>query len=254
MRLKVYEISAIIRTFKEVFGDGKIYLFGSRVDDTKKGGDIDLYLCPSEQATKLYEKKIKFLVELEKLLGEQKIDVIIQTNKDRYIEEVAMSTGVELREDELMLQKYFHECDRHVQRINEAYETIKTFVPITAFEYTKLDKHQVQALDQYLFRFAKLQDTLGDKIFKRIVSKYDQNADSLPFIDILNKLEKTGYLFSAKEWINLRKIRNNIAHQYDDEPEEMSQAINEIVANKDVIIKIYDQVKRRYSELFDTSK
>jgi len=31
-----------------VFEEGNIYLFGSRADDTKKGGDIDLYLCPAK--------------------------------------------------------------------------------------------------------------------------------------------------------------------------------------------------------------
>jgi len=35
--------------FVEIFGDGKIYLFGSRTDDSKKGGDIDLYLCLTEE-------------------------------------------------------------------------------------------------------------------------------------------------------------------------------------------------------------
>lgn len=251
MRLNTNEVKAITRTFKEVFGDGRVYLFGSRVDDSKKGGDIDLYLCPNEKFANLQKKKIEFLLKLEELLGEQKIDVVFEMDKARLIEEIAIQKGVELREEKLVLQKYFSECDRHIQRINEAYDSIKNFMPITALEYTMLDKAQVQALDQYLFRFAKLQDTLGDKIFKHIVSKYEENTNSLPFIDILNKLEKTEYIFSAKEWMNLRKIRNNIAHQYDDEPEEMSQAINEIVSNKDVLLKIYDKVKQKYREVLD---
>ncbi|WP_310441610.1 hypothetical protein [Sulfurimonas sp.] len=37
------------KEFVEIFGDGKIYLFGSRTDDSKKGGDIDLYLCLTEE-------------------------------------------------------------------------------------------------------------------------------------------------------------------------------------------------------------
>ncbi len=250
MRLSTKEVKAILKTFREVFDDGKVYLFGSRVDDSKKGGDIDLYLCPSKKYDNLQKKKIEFLVKLEKLLGEQKIDVVFELDKKRLIEELAIDKGVELKEDRLILEKYFHECDKHAQRINEAFETIKTFTPITALEYTQLDKNQVQALDQYMFRFAKLQDTLGDKVFKFIVANYKQEVSSLPFIDILNKLEKTEYIFSAKEWMNLRKVRNNIAHQYDDEPEEMSQAINEIVSNKDVLLKIYDKVKQKYNEVF----
>ncbi|WP_297483921.1 hypothetical protein [Sulfurimonas sp.] len=37
MRLTQYEIASIKKIFEEVFGDGEIYLFGSRVDDSKKG-------------------------------------------------------------------------------------------------------------------------------------------------------------------------------------------------------------------------
>ena len=63
---------------------------------------------------------------------------------------------------------------------------------------------------------------------------------------MLNKLEKLGYIHSTKEWINLRKIRNEISHHYDDEPEEMSQAINMIVVQKGNIIKIYETIKNKY--------
>jgi hypothetical protein len=40
MRLTHKEIESIKQVFLEIFGSGKIYLFGSRVDDTLKGGDI----------------------------------------------------------------------------------------------------------------------------------------------------------------------------------------------------------------------
>lgn len=44
MRLEPYEIKVIQDSFINNFHSVKIYLFGSRVDDTKKGGDIDLYI------------------------------------------------------------------------------------------------------------------------------------------------------------------------------------------------------------------
>lgn len=46
MRLTEFERATIKKVFLEIFKEGKIYLFGSRVDDTKLGGDIDLYLRP----------------------------------------------------------------------------------------------------------------------------------------------------------------------------------------------------------------
>ncbi len=96
MRLSTYEIEAIKDTFKKVFRDGKIYLFGSRVDESKKGGDIDLFLdLPYKLETReLIDKKSQFKLSLYERIGEQKIDVVISKDKDRSIEREALKTGV----------------------------------------------------------------------------------------------------------------------------------------------------------------
>ncbi|WP_440616750.1 nucleotidyltransferase domain-containing protein [Cysteiniphilum sp. 6C5] len=98
MRLTEYEIKAIKSSFLEVFGTGSVYLFGSRVDDNKRGGDIDLYIVPNEALSRdqLLEKKINFLVSVKSLIGEQKIDVIIATDESRLIEQEALTKGVKL--------------------------------------------------------------------------------------------------------------------------------------------------------------
>ena len=45
MRLQSKEIQTILRVAKDIYGDGvKVYLFGSRLDDKKRGGDIDLLI------------------------------------------------------------------------------------------------------------------------------------------------------------------------------------------------------------------
>ena len=44
MRLTTYQQQAIKKHFLKIFKEGEIYLFGSRVDNSAKGGDIDLYL------------------------------------------------------------------------------------------------------------------------------------------------------------------------------------------------------------------
>jgi len=95
MRLSKYYIDVINSKFKHIFTSGEIYLFGSRVDDTKKGGDIDLYLVLDEHSN-LFRKKIKFLSQIKKELGEQKIDVIFNENKDRLIEQEALKWGIKL--------------------------------------------------------------------------------------------------------------------------------------------------------------
>ena len=96
MRLSSFYKATIKQVGKEIFGhNAKICLFGSRVDDAKRGGDIDLYLDVVDK-NNLFDKKIQFLVKLKKILGEQKIDVVIAKDKNRSIEQVALRDGVEL--------------------------------------------------------------------------------------------------------------------------------------------------------------
>ena len=252
MRLSLFEVETIIKYKNKIFGESsEIYLFGSRVDDNKKGGDIDLYIR-TDIIEGLFEKKIEFLSKIQHVLGEQKIDIIFSQEDNRPVEVEAKTKGVKLDIEKIKLERYFHECDKHLQRIEEAYGDIEEFLPLSAQKYLELGKDEVQAIDQYLFRFAKLQDTLGDKIFKLLIAWYEQNSEGLPFIDILNRLEKIGFINNAKEWIFLRKIRTEISHQYDDEPEEMSQAINAILQQKELIKDIYLKVKERTNREIST--
>ena len=95
MRLKEEDIDIIKRTTKDYFGNNAIvYLFGSRVDDKKRGGDIDLYI-ETDIKENIFKRKLKMLVELEKLIGDQKIDLIINNFiHDKFIYKVAKNEGI----------------------------------------------------------------------------------------------------------------------------------------------------------------
>jgi len=93
MRLSQSEQQSINDVFSAVFEHGSLYLFGSRVDDTKKGGDIDLYIEPQERL-QLGKKKIAFLVALKQRIGDRKIDVVIDRGSERLIDAVAKKEGV----------------------------------------------------------------------------------------------------------------------------------------------------------------
>ena len=71
MRLDNLQKKALQNAVKDVNGD--VYLFGSRVDDTKRGGDIDLLIFSEEDPFKLsQEVSVKFFMECE-----EKIDVTV---------------------------------------------------------------------------------------------------------------------------------------------------------------------------------
>jgi len=244
MRLTHKEIEAIKNSFKEVFVSGTIYLFGSRVDDSQKGGDIDLYI-QTDNKDNLIEKKIDFLVSLKRKIGEQKIDVLLSRDINRAIEQEALTKGVILNTKTLKIEKYINECKKHKIRIEKSYAKVKDIFPLSAQRYEKLSDDEIEAIDQYLFRFSKLQDTLGMRLFKMIVSEYVDTINELTFLDILNHLEKIGILEDVNVWKRLRDIRNDISHQYDDEPQEMAQALNNIFAYKDELLKIFERIARK---------
>mgnify|MGYP000577180362 FL=1 len=70
-----------------------MFLFGSRVDDKIKGGDIDLYIVPKTQ-NNLRKKKTKFLVDLKLQIGDQKIDVVLARDKSAIVEQEVLKMGI----------------------------------------------------------------------------------------------------------------------------------------------------------------
>ncbi len=93
MRLSKKEIKIIKENTKNIFGESKIILFGSRLDDNKKGGDIDLYIIPQNKDN-LFEKKLKLKAVLEDIFFKP-VDIIVAKDENRLIEKEA-SKGVEL--------------------------------------------------------------------------------------------------------------------------------------------------------------
>lgn len=96
MRLAPEQISIIKQSGRDIFGPkSKIWVFGSRVDDSRKGGDIDLMIEPElDMSDSLFNSKIKFLAQLELLMGQQKIDLVIGLPGDtRPIVKIAKEQG-----------------------------------------------------------------------------------------------------------------------------------------------------------------
>ncbi len=99
MRITKEEKEIIISTIRKYFGnDSNIYLFGSRINDTKKGGDIDLYVESNLPIKELIKAKVKVLVELEDKLGERKIDIVIKNKEieEELIHRIAKKEGIKL--------------------------------------------------------------------------------------------------------------------------------------------------------------
>jgi predicted nucleotidyltransferase len=78
MRLNPVQVDMLKQIAAEVFGpQAGLTLFGSRADDTRRGGDIDLYVTGvNEPLGKLLDEKLLFLVKAKRALGDQRIDLV----------------------------------------------------------------------------------------------------------------------------------------------------------------------------------
>jgi len=96
MRLSVAETASIKKIIAEVFGDdAEVRLFGSRVDDSKRGGDVDLYVTPSRREG-WNMKRVSCLGELERALLYPVDLVVAEPEASRPIDRIALKHGVVL--------------------------------------------------------------------------------------------------------------------------------------------------------------
>lgn len=80
MRISTEQVEVLKQTLNLLSSSAKLYLFGSRVDDSKKGGDIDLLVVDNN----LTKKDIRLLrIEFFKHFGEQKLDVILDNGRNQ---------------------------------------------------------------------------------------------------------------------------------------------------------------------------
>jgi predicted nucleotidyltransferase len=95
MRLADSATGVIRETAERVFGPGvEVWLFGSRVDDAARGGDIDLLVVPATPPASRARSSAEFAAALQWHLGDQRIDVIVDDGSGRSpIAERARATG-----------------------------------------------------------------------------------------------------------------------------------------------------------------
>ncbi len=134
------------------------------------------------------------------------------------------------------------ECKKHIQRINTALKFLEPLFPLTEAVLNALSDEQTAVLDQFLYRFAKLQDCIGLRLIPAVYALLESDTSAHPFIDILNRLEKLGVLTSAADWQYFRSLINNFAHEYPDRPEDIVHGLNALYASWDKFMMLYMKI------------
>ena len=138
------------------------------------------------------------------------------------------------------------QCFLHLKRLNDAFGELnkKYNFPIDKQSYKNIleDLSSLAFSDQVIYRFSKLQDTIGAKLFKGLLLYQGKNINK-PFLDILNQLEKID-IVDVEEWFELRDLRNEIAHDYENNDYLAIDILNSIFELKTELEKILNSIKK----------
>jgi len=129
------------------------------------------------------------------------------------------------------------ELDIHFKRVDAILPEIKDFLPFENDDFE--DTQKIKTIDSFIYRFTKIQDKMGDKFFPTVLRELEEYKNSMALVDVLNKLEKLELLKDADTWIDYRKLRNSLTHEYPNNNEEIIEAIN-------LSIDVYEDMKKIY--------
>ncbi|WP_457594163.1 hypothetical protein [Hydrogenimonas sp.] len=135
------------------------------------------------------------------------------------------------REEIRLFQELYKEAGIHRQRIEEARRCLQK------------DPESVPCMDQMIYRFSKLQDTMGRKLFRALLDAVGEWESTMTMVDSLNKLDKYEILDPAL-WQRLRDIRNEIAHNYEDDVEATRKILSDIEASLPLVDKVMENLER----------
>ena len=76
----------------------------------------------------------------------------------------------------------------------------------------EIDPILAERLDAFVSRFGRLQDTVGDKLLPALLISMAEKPGAA--IDNLDRAEKLGFIESAEAWMEMRRLRNQMVHEY----------------------------------------
>ncbi len=121
-----------------------------------------------------------------------------------------------------MLKEMLQTVNLHLKRASDTYEDIQSItLDLEMFE----NRESVKTIDAFIYRFVKLQDYMGDKLFKEILKSLFEYKDNMSMLDVLSKLEKLEIISSEDRWLDYREVRNKLTHEYPDNEKDVLEGI-----------------------------
>jgi len=98
-------------------------------------------------------------------------------------------------------------------------------VPFTADRVVEMEVsvELAERVEAFVSRFGRLQDTLGDKLLPAVLNALGERTAAL--IDNLDRAERLGLVPSTDQWLQMRRLRNQMVHEYVEDPRLLADAL-----------------------------
>jgi hypothetical protein len=121
------------------------------------------------------------------------------------------------------------------------------FVPI--HDWAALTPEQHESLAAFRVRFSEFQEHLG-KTMRAIAIEEEQHPE--PFGAVLALMEKLYILDSTEHWKLIRELRNSVNHEYEDNPQRLSEFFRLLVAEVPVLFGILERMSEYAGKAYGT--
>lgn len=112
------------------------------------------------------------------------------------------------------------ECQHLTTTDQRLFGGLFTLAQVTLLES---DYDLAERVEAFVGRFGRLQDTIGDKLLPLLLGALGEKTSSV--IDNLDRAERLGLIKSADEWMTIRNLRNQMVHEYVEDPVVLSSAL-----------------------------
>ena len=115
---------------------------------------------------------------------------------------------------------------------------------LNSLEQSEFSFEELESVDSLTSKFSRTYDIYLQKVLRSIWMLLRE--DTVPLIDLLNRAEKLMIIVSAEEFLQMRDIRNQIAHEY--LPEAVPELAKEVVVMITLLKKNIGQIEHFLSQ------
>ena len=114
-------------------------------------------------------------------------------------------------------------------------------------ENLKENPQLAEKVEAFVSRFGRLQDHLGDKLIPRYAQLVGEKYKTQ--IDVLSFAERAGVLTSADEFLEARKLRNSLVHEYMKDSQSFLDSLNLADTATKMLFDVINKIQAEFQRL-----